>query len=59
MKKVYNFCATVAVKRYVYVDDMMTPVDPEDMAYASTFDICFWNMGTITLRRFSTCCRNG
>eukprot|EP00972_Heterocapsa_arctica_P056613 8357426-Heterocapsa_arctica.AAC.1 len=38
-KKAFNFFATVAVKKYVYVDDMMTPVDTENMAYASAFEI--------------------
>eukprot|EP00972_Heterocapsa_arctica_P109303 16094677-Heterocapsa_arctica.AAC.1 len=39
MKKAFNFFATVAVMNYVYVDDTMTPVDSEDMAYASTFEL--------------------
>eukprot|EP00972_Heterocapsa_arctica_P036106 5312918-Heterocapsa_arctica.AAC.1 len=38
-KKAFNIFATVAVKRYVYLDDMMTPVDTEDMAFASTFEL--------------------
>eukprot|EP00972_Heterocapsa_arctica_P018447 2724668-Heterocapsa_arctica.AAC.1 len=38
-KKAFNFFATVAVNKYVYVDDTMTPVDSEDMAYGSTFEL--------------------
>eukprot|EP00972_Heterocapsa_arctica_P002093 299072-Heterocapsa_arctica.AAC.1 len=30
-KRAFNFFATVAVKKYVHVDDMMTPVDAENM----------------------------
>eukprot|EP00972_Heterocapsa_arctica_P070334 10390331-Heterocapsa_arctica.AAC.1 len=33
-KKAYKLFATVAVKRFVYVDDIMVPVDRENMAYA-------------------------
>eukprot|EP00972_Heterocapsa_arctica_P011637 1704771-Heterocapsa_arctica.AAC.1 len=38
-KKAFTFFATVAVKRYVYVDDMMTPLDAEDMAYPVAFEL--------------------
>eukprot|EP00972_Heterocapsa_arctica_P062981 9291176-Heterocapsa_arctica.AAC.1 len=38
-KKAFNFFATVAVMKFVYVDDTMTPVDSEDMAYARTFEL--------------------
>eukprot|EP00972_Heterocapsa_arctica_P014898 2193271-Heterocapsa_arctica.AAC.1 len=38
-KKASNLFATVAVKKYVYVDDMMIPVGSEDMAYASAFEL--------------------
>eukprot|EP00972_Heterocapsa_arctica_P088414 13036685-Heterocapsa_arctica.AAC.1 len=37
-KKALNFFATVTVIKFVYVDDTMTPLDSEDMAYASTFE---------------------
>eukprot|EP00972_Heterocapsa_arctica_P029878 4402334-Heterocapsa_arctica.AAC.1 len=36
-KKAFNFAATVAVKRSMYVDNMMTPLDTEDMAYPVAF----------------------
>eukprot|EP00972_Heterocapsa_arctica_P070567 10425083-Heterocapsa_arctica.AAC.1 len=36
-KKAFNFFATVAVKKFGCVDDTMTPVDTEDMAFASAF----------------------
>eukprot|EP00972_Heterocapsa_arctica_P047143 6954834-Heterocapsa_arctica.AAC.1 len=38
-KKAINFFATVAVKKFVYVDDMMTPVDSENMAYVSALEL--------------------
>eukprot|EP00972_Heterocapsa_arctica_P039650 5843431-Heterocapsa_arctica.AAC.1 len=38
-KKAFNFFATVAVIKFVYVDDTMTPLYSEDMAYASTFEL--------------------
>eukprot|EP00972_Heterocapsa_arctica_P002935 432817-Heterocapsa_arctica.AAC.1 len=38
-KKAFNFFVTVAVKKFVYVDDMMTPVDSENMAYAIAFKL--------------------
>ncbi len=38
-KKAYDFFATVAVNKFVYVDDMMIPVDLENMAYASAFEL--------------------
>eukprot|EP00972_Heterocapsa_arctica_P005906 871582-Heterocapsa_arctica.AAC.1 len=37
-KKAYTFFATVAVNRFVYVDDIIVPVDRENMAYASAFE---------------------
>eukprot|EP00972_Heterocapsa_arctica_P065784 9710824-Heterocapsa_arctica.AAC.1 len=39
MKKASNFFATATVEKYVYMDDMMIPVDSEDMAYASAFEL--------------------
>eukprot|EP00972_Heterocapsa_arctica_P032097 4729599-Heterocapsa_arctica.AAC.1 len=38
-KKAFNFFATVDVAKFVYVDDVATPVDVEDMASASTFQL--------------------
>eukprot|EP00972_Heterocapsa_arctica_P037123 5464729-Heterocapsa_arctica.AAC.1 len=38
-KKAFNFFTTAAVRKFVYIDDTMTPVDQEDMAYASTFEL--------------------
>eukprot|EP00972_Heterocapsa_arctica_P114457 16442531-Heterocapsa_arctica.AAC.1 len=38
-KKAFNLFATVAVKKFVYVDDIMIPVDLENMAYASAFEL--------------------
>eukprot|EP00972_Heterocapsa_arctica_P070984 10487719-Heterocapsa_arctica.AAC.1 len=38
-KKAFNFYATVAVKKFVYVDDILIPVDPENMAYANAFEL--------------------
>eukprot|EP00972_Heterocapsa_arctica_P027789 4087666-Heterocapsa_arctica.AAC.1 len=38
-KKAFNFFATVAVKKIVYVDDIMIPVDQENMPYASAFEL--------------------
>eukprot|EP00972_Heterocapsa_arctica_P046990 6934256-Heterocapsa_arctica.AAC.1 len=37
-KKAFDFFATVAVKKFVYVEDIMIPVDRESMAYASAFE---------------------
>eukprot|EP00972_Heterocapsa_arctica_P085347 12578428-Heterocapsa_arctica.AAC.1 len=37
-KKAFNFFATVAVHKFGYVDDTMTPVESRDMAYASAFE---------------------
>eukprot|EP00972_Heterocapsa_arctica_P000533 78228-Heterocapsa_arctica.AAC.1 len=38
-KKAFNFFVTVAVNKFVYVDDMLTPVDRDNMAYASAFEL--------------------
>eukprot|EP00972_Heterocapsa_arctica_P013698 2021493-Heterocapsa_arctica.AAC.1 len=38
-KKAFNFFATVAVNKFVYVDDILIPVDQDNMAYASTFEL--------------------
>eukprot|EP00972_Heterocapsa_arctica_P016207 2390095-Heterocapsa_arctica.AAC.1 len=38
-KKALNFFAIVAVKKFVYVDDILIPVDRENMAYASAFEL--------------------
>ncbi len=38
-KKAINFFATVAVKRYIYVDDITTHVDQENMPFASAFEL--------------------
>eukprot|EP00972_Heterocapsa_arctica_P109949 16190042-Heterocapsa_arctica.AAC.1 len=38
-KKAINFFATVAVKKSVYVDDTLIPVNRENMAYASAFEL--------------------
>eukprot|EP00972_Heterocapsa_arctica_P030545 4496606-Heterocapsa_arctica.AAC.1 len=38
-KKAFNFFATVAVKKFVHVDDIMIPVNQENMAYASAFEL--------------------
>eukprot|EP00972_Heterocapsa_arctica_P049538 7290969-Heterocapsa_arctica.AAC.1 len=38
-KKAFNVVATVAVKKFVYVDNIMTLVDLENMAYANVFEL--------------------
>eukprot|EP00972_Heterocapsa_arctica_P030260 4456852-Heterocapsa_arctica.AAC.1 len=38
-KKALYFFATAAVKKFVYVDDILIPVDQEDMAYANAFEL--------------------
>eukprot|EP00972_Heterocapsa_arctica_P021615 3179076-Heterocapsa_arctica.AAC.1 len=38
-KKAFNFFATVAVNKFVYTDDILIPMDRENMAYASTFEL--------------------
>eukprot|EP00972_Heterocapsa_arctica_P052033 7656154-Heterocapsa_arctica.AAC.1 len=38
-KKAYNFFATVAVNNFIYLDDIMIPVDQESMAFASALEL--------------------
>eukprot|EP00972_Heterocapsa_arctica_P017179 2539506-Heterocapsa_arctica.AAC.1 len=38
-KKAFNLCASVAVNKFVHVDDILIPVDRENMAYASAFEL--------------------
>eukprot|EP00972_Heterocapsa_arctica_P006338 930272-Heterocapsa_arctica.AAC.1 len=38
-KKAFNFFATVAVNKFLYADDIIIPVDRENMAYASAFEL--------------------
>eukprot|EP00972_Heterocapsa_arctica_P009550 1408129-Heterocapsa_arctica.AAC.1 len=38
-KKAFNSFAIVAVKKFVYVDDILIPVDRDNTAYATAFEL--------------------